>query len=567
MTYLAYDIRSIQKFLFAVPNLRCVVGASELIARVDERVRGRFAGNAKYCGGGGGLLEVDNQAALEEMIAFIRAEAAEIGVDLRIGYGETPSAAKSQSVLYAYWLENLEGEPCAMSGLYPVVSGDPSVAWKSSPAGRDVHRLVGMRRDASRIDRLGEHLLEKIKPLLPQELQQFELQFFCNVSPESSQVYADNNPADSHEAYAGAYALGARNRWAVIAMDGNDAGNQHLVAQERVNRGDWTEAQRQSWIAAMSGSLSQATTNAFETALAGALETWWQAVCGGHIPRRCIYTEPRQGRECLVLPFRPLIVGGDDVVLLCHTELAMDFVIRMSTQFTSLAEQSAKEFKVSCGLDLWPATGNSLTISGGVLYCKTSYPLHSAMQYAESLLASAKGAFRRDRTDSQQAATPTPAAVDFDCVTDTLLDTPAERRHRELVFFDKDVNEEVVLTRRPYRLVRDIHSAVNDSFEELLELVDCLVELNTPRSILAEVAERLCRPWSERIEFLQSISRKHPELYELLAEPELFTGGNHPVSSSWVTCQKSGKTERRTSFLDALILLDEQRRQDSPTVF
>lgn len=565
--YLAYDIRSIQKYIFAVPNLRCVIGASELIAQVDERVANKFGDNAKYCGGGGGLLEADDETQLEDMIAFIRAEAQEIGVDLRIGSGESPSIAKANSQLYAYWLDSLEGEPCSMSGLYPVVAGAPGVAWKNSAEGKTVHRLIGMRRDESRRDRLGSKLLERISDRLPEEFREFDLRFFRNVSPESARDFADLESDDDAEARCGASALGSRNRWAVIAMDGNDAGNQHLFAQKLVTEGKWTEDQRRIWINAMSKGLNEATNVAFEQALVEAIQLWWSEHCNERIPKSCVFEDARTGRKRLILPIRPLVIGGDDVILLCHTDLAVEFVMAMTRQFSQRSVETAKAFEQQHSLSLWPASGNRLTISAGVLFCKVTYPLHNAIQYAESLLASAKGKYRRDQKDASGNGEPTPAAIDFDCVTDTLLDTPSDRRNRELVFFDEDLGRQVCLTCRPYRINSGDHEVIeDDNFEQLLHLRDSLASQDTPRSLLAEIADRLARPWSERMEYLQTISRKHPDLYSALSEPSPDGSSKLPHDTTWKIGDDDARTTRRNSFLDALILLDEQRRQDYSTV-
>ncbi len=58
--FLAYDIRGIQSFIFAVPNLRCIIGASSLIAEFDANVRSHY-GKQKvvYAGGGSGVLDLD----------------------------------------------------------------------------------------------------------------------------------------------------------------------------------------------------------------------------------------------------------------------------------------------------------------------------------------------------------------------------------------------------------------------------------------------------------------------------------------------------------------------------
>ena len=38
MSSLSYDIRGIQQIIFAVPNLRCIIGASNLVAEFDQKI-------------------------------------------------------------------------------------------------------------------------------------------------------------------------------------------------------------------------------------------------------------------------------------------------------------------------------------------------------------------------------------------------------------------------------------------------------------------------------------------------------------------------------------------------
>ncbi len=48
----------IQKFIFAVPNLRCIIGSSSQIAEFDESVRDQMSAEVVYVGGGTGVLRI-----------------------------------------------------------------------------------------------------------------------------------------------------------------------------------------------------------------------------------------------------------------------------------------------------------------------------------------------------------------------------------------------------------------------------------------------------------------------------------------------------------------------------
>src|SRR6056297_890241 len=96
---LTYDIRGIQKAIFAVPKLRCIIGASERIAEFDDIVRAEFGNRCIYAGGGGGAVEL-TPAEIEPCTANLTRRAHQNGLDLRIGVGDSLSQAKSDDRLY-----------------------------------------------------------------------------------------------------------------------------------------------------------------------------------------------------------------------------------------------------------------------------------------------------------------------------------------------------------------------------------------------------------------------------------------------------------------------------------
>jgi len=175
-----------------------------------------------------------------------------------------------------------------------------------------------------------------------------------------------------------------------------------------------------------------------------------------------------------------------------------------------------------------------------------------AIRYAESLLASAKGRYRNKDAAVQ---TPTPAAVDWDTITDTLVDTPAERRNRELRFVDDELGLNFQLTRRPYVLEP---SGDAPDIGKLLDLRDQLGAI--PPSVRARILPALRQPWSLRCEFLASVAKRHPLLMEQLWEEGEKWG------PGWIVEQgEGGKRTRVTGLPDALLLLEEEHRMARPT--
>ncbi len=535
--YLCYDIKGIQRFIFSVPKLKCVVGASGLIVNFDTTTATaaeRYGITRIYSGGGRGAFECPGRTEAESAAQFLINEAHQVGLDIRIGIDESLShAAHHADQLHPYCPVDLNGVPCAVSGLWPVANGS-------------VHPLIQKRYAEAKEDRLGKNLLEELhtNDLLPKGLHEVdELRFFRTISAEK-----DDDPQLIDEADASDHALGNRNRWAVVAMDGNDMGRQFLAFTRRQREQHFSESQMRLWLCKMSQRLSQCTRAAFVKALASAISVWWDQLKEGDSvsPNDCIYTN-HQGKRVLVLPFRPLILGGDDVTLLCHPGLAMHFVRTMCREFATESQRAAEQSPIK---PLWPATGDCLSISAGILFTKVSVPLHMAIPYAESLLASAKGRFRNTANDGQ----PTPAAVDWDAVTDTLIDTPAARRNRELRFVDPDLDIEIRLTRRPY-LIEEGSNA--PPLASLFDQMAMLKSEGVPRTVRASLLPALRKPWSERIAFVASLAKRYPRLKELLWE------GGDKLGDGWHA--EDDKKIRTTGLPDALSLLEEEDRLNRPS--
>jgi len=426
-----------------------------------------------------------------------------------------------------------------MSGLWPVPEDIPCEGRKG------VHPLIWKRVQMARKDHLGKYILEKLREgnRIPKELLAYDLTFFKNVTPDP-----DDDVDEAEDAKAGHAALGKRNRWAVVAMDGNDMGRQFLAFEESRQSANWPENKTHDWLKRMSAKLDECTQQAFLEALGNAIAAWTrQRLLDGESFDSCL---ARKRDVCqLVLPFRPLILGGDDVSLLCHSSYAMPFVQDMAQNFGKHSKTAAADAQ-KAGIDaLWPATGGELSISAGILYAKVSFPLHMAIPYAESLLASAKGRFR----EPPKSQKPTPAAVDWDTITDTLVDTPAARRNRELRFMDHEIGTEVQITQRPYLLGKG--NKHQPGLEPLLELKERLQDISP--SVRARILPSLRRPWSERVAFVASVAKRHKILMAELWE------GDSKLGESWT--QEGKDKPRVTGLPDALLLLEEEHRMARPT--
>ncbi len=407
MTYLSYDIRGIQSFIFRVPRLASIIGGSALVDVFDGKAE-KMPGSL-FAGGGRGVFECADAAGAEALQMKLVKSAQDCGMDIRFGQDDDyVKAVTCADRLFSYLpdVHELTAIPCKQTGLWPV---------KEEGA---IHRLSKMRDqrgEGGNSRHFEERFIDKGLDLGP-EFRDRRWEFFHNVDERETRL-----------------ALGDRGRFAVICMDGNDVGNQFRVAAEKLHG-----QALQNWTARAAKALRETTLHAVGQGIMGVVRHWAYDDVNA--------TKPSLANP-VTLPIRPLLVGGDDVAVLCRTDLAMQFVTVVCEQFTHHAKVEAEKAAKDGIAPLWPATEDHLTISAGVLFCSDRMPLHSAIGYAEMLLGSAKGKGRKEASANQ----PAPPCVDFEVVTEGLLDSPADRRHRQLVFKDGDAGGCVTrLTRRPY---------------------------------------------------------------------------------------------------------------------
>ncbi len=160
---------------------------------------------------------------------------------------------------------------------------------------------------------------------------------------------------------------------ALIHIDGNGLGillralKEHLTKEQTANEEDYRKGFR-----LFSDSLAQATQQAAKSATA------WL-----HNEGR--YTDP-QGNT--MVPMRPLVLGGDDITLLCRADLALDYSEHFCRAFKSASETALKplfdQYLKNAPLSRY------LTASGGILYHKASHPFTHSHHLVEALCQEAK---------------------------------------------------------------------------------------------------------------------------------------------------------------------------------
>ena len=524
--YISYDIRGIQQSIFAVPRLKYIVGASAMIAQLDRETSPAIArelgGNAIFCGGGRGLFSIEEPKADELKSRLIRAVNGR-GLDVRIGQSrDLLQAVKGADDLFTAIPDgDLEGEPCAASGLFPVPQSDQPRDFGHGA----VHRIIQERVVAADKDFLGNALLKKV--LACQELSQIasadRVEFMRNVNPEDD---------GDRSANLGKKAIGS-NQWAVLVFDGNDIGKQHEKARQKFRNNPEAHSE---WLKQMSRAIDECTVGALAEALKEGIIAWWAK-----------HREEWVDAKHVVLPFRPLIAGGDDILLLAHPQAARKVASSISRKFSELADEANRK----AGGELWLGTGGKLTLSCGVVYAPLSFPLATIITYAETLMAGAKAAGRANKKGANTAGdAPSPAMIDWEVITEGAVENPAARRRRELIFEDKDDADAggprtVYLTRRPW--------AISEIDKRLEQSRPILAKL--PRSLRHDLMTGLRQAAWARMRMLIRMKKNWPEIFEHL---KLIPRSEH---GDWWTTFEDGK-KITTDVIDLLLLLEFEDKHD-----
>ncbi|MDR2441594.1 MAG: hypothetical protein LBE12_19705 [Planctomycetaceae bacterium] len=526
--YLAYDIKGIQQFIFSVPKLKYVVGASLLIAEFDDWASG-WHDEVIFTGGGRGIFHSKDEGKIDTIKSALVKKAQEYGLDLRLGTADSFSdAVHCADDLYTFVPNSLDGEPDAISGMLPTTDENRS------------HPILEKRceiADTWKQESLDNRIFNEIWNDLPEEIK---------VRNRRNVKFLSNVDSAEEEGKLGSNALGNRNRWAIVCLDGNDMGSQ-FRAFEKKYEGD-SDEKKTDWYKEMSKQLDCCTKKAFYAALVQILNSWFDWLKKSENKKK--YDEIFR-KNLLVLPFRPLILGGDDVTAIVHSSYALDFAKILIEKFNDLSKQHK---------ELWVGTNGELTISAGIAYTNISLPLHTSIPYAESLLGSAKGNFRKEKKDGEA----TPAAIDWEHITESMLDTPAARRNRDLVFYDEDINTKITLTERPYNI------------EQLQKVLDLKAKLqNKPFSLLAECQTILTLPWAKRVQRLAAIKKHQPQLFNMLKEKNFDEKDEQDENKDLIWTEKTIdkpnekyphiKIKRSTKFLDAVSLLEEDHRLTQTT--
>lgn len=164
-------------------------------------------------------------------------------------------------------------------------------------------------------------------------------------------------------------------------------------------------------------------------------------------------------------PLVPLMLGGDDLLLVCRARIALPFVVRLCEELDDIQRDNKDGFKLTLGV--------------GVVIAKHTIPIHRLHEVAEQLASSAKRRFRgREAADKR-------SVVDWAVYGTAWVDDPEEVRRRD--WLRGGGNDLRVLSQRPV----DVLGEGTGSLQRLVSGAEKLEQ--APRSQLRYLVDQLPR--------------------------------------------------------------------------
>ncbi|APF18781.1 hypothetical protein Calab_3153 [Caldithrix abyssi DSM 13497] len=382
------SIQGIQKFIFETKKLKEIVGASELVEQMsNELFQKEFKINEDdmimHAAGNVRLLSED-----EHLIKNIVKTWPKIVGSKAPGLVLSQAVVKVEGTLNKSHFDLLEKrlriarnrqfitQPVTpMASIRSRRTGKAAIDWNDDGKPRDCSSKVKQEiagKDAK------QNLMEKS---LGENAKQFLNSFAMDVT---HMMYKDEETG-----------------WlAVIHADGNNMGKLIQLISQKLEK---NQSDFKDFFKKFSEILNKSTIAATEYAV-----------------NQIILPEKKNSKK---LPFRPVVVGGDDLTIIIRADLALSFTEVYLKKFNEETTNNFKELAATFSLD---ELKNGLTACAGIAYMKDSFPFHYAVDLAESLCADAK------KYAKQIDKVNVPSALLFHKVYDSFVDDYSEIEAREL---------------------------------------------------------------------------------------------------------------------------------------
>lgn len=215
-----------------------------------------------------------------------------------------------------------------------------------------------------------------------------------------------------------------------FGINGLSAKNIALNINSLTDRNDWIAI-----IHADGNGLGQVVTRFSDSAqqLSSFSQKLEQATLqAAHAAFKKIYTSEGDTQKDIIFPFRPVILGGDDMTMICKASLALEYTKVYLKEF----EEATRQKLGAC---------NGLTACAGIAYVKSSYPFHYGYSLAETLCGKAKAVSKSPQM-AQEGSLP-PSSVMFYKVQGSFIE-----RYDQMLLKEKTPQDGMSFSFGPYFL-------------------------------------------------------------------------------------------------------------------
>jgi hypothetical protein len=334
-------------------------------------------------------------------------------------------------------------------------------------------------------------------------------------------------PLDEFDAPQDFEALAAGGYLAVIHADGNGMGDRARGLQK-----DKTWPDFSSWLA--SEAEVESLYYQMRVIVRNAVVKSLEATFGSYEPPR---------RSARTRPYQLMMLGGDDLLLVCRAEFALKYVV-----------EYARAIREQCklGSDSFPHFKEvPLTIGAGVVIAQHTLPFYRLNELAEGLSASAKRLYRAFEKEGRHYS-----VVDWMVCTNSWAADPAEDRERFELIAEADVR--LALSGKPYRVLTAESEGESRRSNDLASLEGLLVAAEK----LSNGMDRAKRAARSQLKALPEALARGESLGELAwreLPPELsdmLSGSGFDKKTPW---ERSGDKRRLTRVGDLVEVYEISR--------
>jgi len=258
--------------------------------------------------------------------------------------------------------------------------------------------------------------------------------------------------------------------------------------------------------------------------------------------RQTLAKHATHGTE-MIMPARPLVVGGDDLSFIVRGDLALAFTETFLEAFEQETEQAFEHLRKEYAEMSLPS---HLTACAGIAFIKSRQPLYQAYTLADSLCRHAKKIAREHKKNNIM-----PSALAFHRVTTSLLDDYETILKRELTI-EKTTNENVVLSMQPY-CVGKVNEELTPRFSELKLLADSLKDQAISQGTVRELLNLLYLDhWDlakQRFERWRAHLADNEIKQNIMNSLEAITGKEHPALPHLLKKVKVPDKQQKVSFI------------------